>query len=363
MRIGKVFIDCFYTRFLLSLHRWLWLPAWREYCDKSTIQGIQYCGEVGRPLYEKIMWMAMIGYSIYRCGHALDTWDRWANPLAMTYAEKTMHILEIPFPAITICPSLKYNPDQFNPSGNLTRYADLVKLDLYAQLCLEGNHSRNVSYPSTSYDFEYAYEGFGFDRKDILHRAVFNGEPVHEFFLKTITEDGICYTFNQVQPSQLFRDSIRLPRSNRMSSTLYTSWNVERGFDRATVYPKRMYNIFQNGLGVVLKMPKVFAKTTCDQLIRGFFVTFHSPLDFPNEDSAVEFIPFHRLTKIEVSPHHVTSSQAIRRYGMATRHCYFNDERHLQNFKYYSVANCKVECLTNITTILCGCIFFWMPSE
>lgn len=43
------------------------------------------------------------------------------------------------------------------------------------------------------------------------------------------------------------------------------------------------------------------------------------------------------------------------------RGCFYSFERKLTFFKQYQERNCWMECLTNFTRSLCGCVFYYMP--
>ncbi len=48
---------------------------------------------------------------------------------------------------------------------------------------------------------------------------------------------------------------------------------------------------------------------------------------------------------------------------ISRRQCYFDGERQLKFFQIYTKANCKLECLTNMTLRYCRCSAFFMPSK
>ncbi len=45
------------------------------------------------------------------------------------------------------------------------------------------------------------------------------------------------------------------------------------------------------------------------------------------------------------------------------RKCYFHSERKLRFLKVYTQRNCELECLSNATLNLCGCVKFFLPRD
>ncbi|KAG5875639.1 hypothetical protein JTB14_037316 [Gonioctena quinquepunctata] len=59
----------------------------------------------------------------------------------------------------------------------------------------------------------------------------------------------------------------------------------------------------------------------------------------------------------------MTTSKEVKLFSPRDRQCYFSDERSLKYFKIYNPENCGLECLTNYTLKLCGCVDFYMPRQ
>ncbi|KAG6463949.1 hypothetical protein O3G_MSEX014176, partial [Manduca sexta] len=59
----------------------------------------------------------------------------------------------------------------------------------------------------------------------------------------------------------------------------------------------------------------------------------------------------------------VATSDEVKEYTPEKRHCYFPGERYLRYFKIYTENNCRLECLSNYTYNMCGCVGFYMPSN
>nr|XP_023027175.1 pickpocket protein 28-like [Leptinotarsa decemlineata] len=59
----------------------------------------------------------------------------------------------------------------------------------------------------------------------------------------------------------------------------------------------------------------------------------------------------------------MSTSREVENYRPSIRQCYFADERSLKYFNIYTPDNCRLECLTNYTLNMCGCVNFYMPRN
>ena len=81
----------------------------REYNENTTLHGLKYTTEYGRNLLERMMWglvvlVAMI-FGIYLTSKILTKWE--TSPIIISLDSASHPISEIPFPAVTICPTVK----------------------------------------------------------------------------------------------------------------------------------------------------------------------------------------------------------------------------------------------------------------
>lgn len=69
-----------------------------------------------RPVLERIFWICVFLLSLFSCGRFInDAWNKWEeNPVIINYNQKSTYVLEVPFPAITICPETKTRRKIFN---------------------------------------------------------------------------------------------------------------------------------------------------------------------------------------------------------------------------------------------------------
>ncbi|XP_055605680.1 pickpocket protein 28-like [Uranotaenia lowii] len=89
----------------------------------------------------------------------------------------------------------------------------------------------------------------------------------------------------------------------------------------------------------------------------------HNPQEYPQTSKDFIRIDQTETVSIAVQPAIIKTAPTLLRFGPSIRHCYFKRERKLKFFKIYSPANCELECLTNYTLKVCGCVKYSMPRS
>jgi amiloride-sensitive sodium channel len=74
-------------------------------------------------------------------------------------------------------------------------------------------------------------------------------------------------------------------------------------------------------------------------------------------------IPLDQAVIAAMMPTIMSTSEAIKSYQPERRQCFFPSERSLKYFKIYTQQNCQIECKTNFTMQMCGCVDFYMPRN
>lgn len=213
-----------------------------------------------------------------------------------------------------------------------------------------------------------------------------------QLFYPVITAEGLCYTFNSLNVSDIvteewvrdnwvvtFRSYLNnvLTKSfttNRYDVDLFSqtlgnasNWNFENGYSyRADGidYPVRVFGTGVQGcLRVLLKTLNQDIDHLCGGAIQGFKVTFHPPYELPPIWNKFYHVSPGQSAVFTIDPNVVETSPDIRKYSPKVRKCYYNSERQLRFFKYYSLRNCQLECISNYTLEFCGCVTFFMWSE
>ena len=201
----------------------------QDFIGDTSIHGLKYFGEQHRHWVERVFWIIVFTISFILCTIVISkTYDKWQNsPVIVSFDEKMTSIWKIPFPAVTICPETKTKVDIFNITESYLKLKDLgfefdklsteetKSFEALAQVC-------NGFVPSLFDNITYTSH---LERSDIVSQLMrialpldefsdgcyFKGdiyEPCDKIFTKTITELGVCATFNMLNFNEIFNDDV-----------------------------------------------------------------------------------------------------------------------------------------------------------
>ena len=144
-------------------------------------------------------------------------------------------------------------------------------------------------------------------------------------------------------------------------------WNPENGYDDGShenEYPIRVSDLNSRYMfGMHLTNSKLDPEHQCSGSDQGYKLVLTPPGEmvkmssnhfalYPSMKNYIVFKP--KLTKI---------SEGLRKYALNQWQCFYQSERQLHFFKFYTQFNCEAECLANFTKSECGCVKFSMPSK
>lgn len=307
--------------------------------------------------------------------NVMEICDKRINkPVMISFAKGLSQTFEIPFPAVTICSENKVTGSEIDLSkvlgddrGNFTD-DEISKLQALYQVCdfsdlaslnLILNQSENRS------DVLSTLEQLASPMNEMFDRCRYGSHKLlkcDKLFSKVITDEGICYTFNMLDESDLFDEkldpSLRHPVAGHKAE-----WFLDKDYSsgKLKVYPRRVVGHGdKSGLSLELKIKKSELNPGCKRGIRGFRLSLHTPVERPQMSKQFFSIPFKQQTTLLVKPKMIYSSKDIHDYSPQSRRCYFSREKELEFFKVYSKANCELECLTKQILAACGCVKFSM---
>lgn len=148
-----------------------------------------------------------------------------------------------------------------------------------------------------------------------------------------------------------------------------SKWHPEGGYTDegdidADVFPYRALGMGrQERFTAVMKFLNRDIDYLCGGGFDGFKVSFHLPNELPSIRDKHYRVSINRASLILISPNLMVVSPSIRDLTPALRQCYFIYEHKLRFFRHYTQQNCEMECLSNYTLHVCGCVHFSMPSK
>jgi amiloride-sensitive sodium channel len=203
---------------------------------------------------------------------------------------------------------------------------------------------------------------------------------------RSLTDHGICHTFNIQSYSQLFnKDTISedfdvfrrsgISQFPDFESPLFnvsidddydaSQWTIEDGYgvNDDEVLPIRALK--RNKIGVELYFTKHQARNPnmwfCRIMGRGYKLFIHAPNEVPTFLHKKQFVEYNSERSFMIDAKVFKTSLDLKGYAPEKRGCYFEGEKQLKFFKSYTKTLCDYECITNYTLQQCGCVKFSMP--
>ncbi|XP_039286504.1 pickpocket protein 11-like [Nilaparvata lugens] len=88
----------------------------------------------------------------------------------------------------------------------------------------------------------------------------------------------------------------------------------------------------------------------------GFLVAIHNPAETPTAYQTIASADKDMRTMLKITPKMVLTSDDLRSWLPEKRGCFYNHERKLRYFKFYTRNNCNSECEMNATLQKCNCL-------
>ncbi|XP_055535261.1 pickpocket protein 28-like isoform X2 [Wyeomyia smithii] len=350
-----------------------------EFCDASPIHGIRHLAGRDKLLVEKIWWILLFFLSLYFClTYMYAVIEKWLkDPIIVSFDHQPSSIYSIPFPAVTICPETKVKASELNVShtfqlvrsGELNESMDaerVRKLLALLQLCEHDLYDRSETVTQDN-DMLRLLRKMAIPSFEVFQSCDWKGHPMDcmDLFKTTLTEKGFCYSFNVLANNDLLRKE-ELDSNYAFNSERRTSqWSLDFGYQSgigSNAFPHRVITGGYHGsLAVTLKVNKSDVDYFCGNSFQGFKGLLHMPNEYPQLMHQFFRIPLNQELIITVVPQVMSIGERAQQYQPEQRQCYNSNERSLRFFKIYTKKNCEIECLTNYTFELCGCVRFSMP--
>ncbi|XP_041782297.1 pickpocket protein 28-like [Anopheles merus] len=363
--------------FRRRLGRSVRVEVFREYCANSSIHGVRYFDRDERTTCERFWWLVVFLLSMLGCCVMIyKTYVKWNQaPIIVTFSEKTTPVWDIHFPAITICPETKVHTKTLNFTAEMNALLEdynyingtsdresIDQLKAVAQLCNTLFHSKYnlLQYLNeTDEDVVGMLKNMSLSRHGTLGLCQYCNQYTicGEHLKETLTEEGFCYTFNMMPEEDIFRKS-----SLHADYTYTESWfSFSENETLAPLYARGAG--LHAGLTLFLRQIKEDVDYMCTGFSQGYKLMIHDPGEYPQVSMRNMRIPFGHEISIALKPQMMITSQSAADFSWEKRQCFFNHERYLRYFNIYNQENCELECLTNVTQAICGCVRFSMPRS
>nr|XP_019556935.2 pickpocket protein 28-like [Aedes albopictus] len=348
---------------------------WTEYCRGGSIYAMRHL-VAELHIGERVWWFIWIGLALVACLMSMvQLYEKWnENPVVISYDGRFLPVWAVPFPAVTVCPIARTQVELFNSSDVYFRFDEegisdneYVRLRALLHVCpmmsdfYEFNATLAVNYvqilENIAIPFRSLYSGCKF-RKYFLDCNV--------YWSKSITDGGVCYTFNAIDAESLLRtDNLHHDYLYSESYLDSSNWTLEDGYlddFQLETYPLRpVGGGMDTGLMLVMKTRKVDIDYFCEGPVIGYKIAIHSPDEIPSVQHNYYRLSHNSKLSLIAQPELTYITPDLKKHPYSRRQCYFSDERYLRYFKVYNRKNCLDECISNQTAQECGCVGFYSP--
>lgn len=361
-----------------------------ELCASISLPGIKYLAESEQPKLHKWLWgflhiVALIISASY-IRNAYHHWQR--SPIVLSINNSVTRVDEIPFPSVTVCEPLEYNP-----ASNFQVIESCLKGTSW--MCSD-KELRELEIAIAAFPFTFFIEKSEIIRKVLPifnHDTTFTGIEYLRFLSEVKLDKNHGLLFN-------FPNSNRKVPTEQYLSLKYFAWC--QTFNEIRDGPRYLENTLKYELNIVHERlsdvgsacnwtPETMLTSECrnssgllytKDFARGtlFYIGDNTSEVFPNDPvvfigSPTEYtkvpqrqwgptgkeIPRGKILEIFLSPKLVTAGSDLSDLHILNRGCAFSNEIKLSLFKLYSRNNCLYECQVNCALRRCGCIPYYIP--
>jgi len=332
----------------------------KKYLQLGRIHGLKYLGRNQKS--ETLFWIIVLSISFILavfCVNALIS-PRLNVMTRTDLPAKPLHFL--PFPAVTICPETKtqksfvnftaaYHAYLSDDSNHTYTDEEIAQIEAVSHVCDPHLMSdlKLKPVPTPGQNFLEILRKISVPSNFLLF-CKFRGkvEECTKFFKETITDDGICFTFNMLEAKNMFN-------TDEENKDNIPTWSVRTGYisEEFDAYPYRAFSGADVGFNIVLNLKTSDIDFICRGPVQGYKMKIHSPDEHPRMATGYQRIPFNSEVLVNVKP------EATLNFDGTSCH----SEKPLKYFKQYSQANCVTECISSHVLSKCDCVKFSMVHK
>ncbi|EDW65549.1 uncharacterized protein Dvir_GJ19317 [Drosophila virilis] len=337
----------------------------KYYLRNSSLHGLKYIAEERITIPERVFFGISFVLVVILSGFFISNiYIKWsASPIIISTSAKQQLTSNIPFPAITICNlnlALRSRVQRISrTSGNYS---------LLMSLCSKGDDQK-ITYTGTWTYFKALLVEVAQPCDEMLLHCSFGArkESCPMIFNSILTDDGLCCTFNALDPIYLFRnytDDVRIEPAAENSLYEPIDWTPELGY--AKKLPEYYYPRTSGGTGSRMGLTVVLNASTAEyyctkSMGNGFKVLVHNPAELPKVSNFGFVVSAGREARIPIEPVYEDATPSIRSIKKTVRRCLFSDENDLAYYRTYSRKNCELECEAKLLLRDCSCVLYYLP--
>uniref|UniRef100_A0A1A9UHP7 Pickpocket protein 28 n=1 Tax=Glossina austeni TaxID=7395 RepID=A0A1A9UHP7_GLOAU len=359
------------------------------YLENTTLHGLKYLAEDKITVTERVFFglsfVLVVTLSSFFISNIYGKWS--ASPIIVTLSAKQTTDTDIPFPAITICNLNQARKSKVQSIGKQISFRFvhiqiLIRLSLpfylrssenfslLLSLCNQVSNDLDVTYVGTWKNFKAILTKVAQPCNEMLLYCSFGSriENCSSIFRTILTDDGLCCTFNALDPKYLFMNysEDNLLRSYEDDEYTAIDWTPDKGYGKnlpVKFSPRTSGGIGKNmGLTVILNASSdeyYCSKTNS----AGFKFLVHNPANLPKISNYGVLLAAGREAFIPIYPIYEDAGPRIQSHKQAVRRCLFSEEGNLTYYRSYSRENCRYECEARLLQKICSCVLYYLPRS
>ncbi|KAM3965950.1 pickpocket protein 28 [Aphomia sociella] len=334
----------------------------KQFFYGGSLHGVKYIFEPTFSSKERGAWILIMVISLAICAvNIIQLILKWTStPFVNVIDSLPTPIWAVPFPTVVLCPHLHVKQSFINVSK-------LEGLDrLFASfVCPRLSKNKNVCQQQLTPNENILLRNFIVEGSlkctDIIKKCSWpekhdinwvEKECCEELFQPIFTDYGLCYAFNSLPLNGIGNDGVE----HRWGYPLVLPPDPKMRPFRVMVAGEAY------GLGVELFLNNSEHQFACDGNSLGFTVLIRSPADHAYASTVLR-LPMDKMTTIEVSPITYKTDTALRSLDPELRQCYFQNERKLEHFHFYTASNCKFDIILQEAKLQCNCSLYNWPRK
>ncbi|GAB0094040.1 NACH [Sergentomyia squamirostris] len=322
-----------------TLFRTSLLLQTKEFFNNSTLHGVRYIAEHGRPFAERFMWFCFTAIGAVAAFIIIvSLWEKFQTNPTITGLDTDFHNQHVIFPTILICPLEPYDVDKvktYSQEHVAKTEADYVQYEMFLQIltklsyatlheAMEAADHLLMDQKVTDLSLRSAAFASALACEDLFLSCEFRDDPIEccNSFLPKYTEHGFCYAFNP-----RFQETVTsIDRFKLQHELLETDrkWAVHLSLQRDS-------NIF------------VHAQSE----ISGW--DFRPQLEWHTDFSS----------DILITMKQTYTTEEARQLSVGQRKCIFPNEKKIKSFPFdeeYTFTGCMIDCRMEKSLKLCHCL-------
>ncbi|CAB3251666.1 unnamed protein product [Arctia plantaginis] len=360
----------------------------KQFFYQGSLHGVKYIFEPTFSAKERWTWIvimiiSMIVFSVIM----IQLFCKWTStPFVNVIDSVPTPIWAVPFPTVVICPHLHVKMSYANISelkGKISQNLCCSSLQEFFASMVCPRMTNDKKFLDTRLDQSEIIKFKDFIMQasptcgDIIkacnwpakHAAYWETDRCCELFQPIFTNYGLCYAFNSLPLNAMTNDTLSWQKSfsdNAKPAAL--EWDLDTGYPKVfppdlTMKPFRvMASGESNGLSVELFLNDSEHQLDCEGNSLGFTVLISSPTDHVYTSTVLR-LPMDRMTTIEVTPLTYKTDYSLRSVSAYKRQCFFQNEKKLQYYMFYTDSNCKHDMLVREARKMCNCVLFNWPTK